>query len=135
MTALKANLTSMTFGLTWGLFGYIIVGEGALGGLIASPFIGLLIGRIALSAVPYGIGWMFPVSLVNLYIAVFLYGLASGIYDYAVIRADQSVSPVVIIESVFAFLWGLTFLYIIFLYPASLANHAYYRLRYQETNS
>ena len=58
MSKLKIIFTSIAFGLAWGLIGYAIIGHGAMGGLIASPLIGLIAGWIGIfdSAVWHWLG-------------------------------------------------------------------------------
>ena len=111
--------------LSWGVFGFNIVG-----GLIASPFIGLLVGFIYLPAYRLPkVGQVF-VSLALLYLAVALFGLAVGMYDAFWRAIPDRIQSEVILQSAMAALWGVTFTgYLLLLWPLAFFNHKLLRSR------
>ncbi len=105
---------SAVSGLGWSLLALFLGGrhlKGALlGGVLASPLIGLLVGRLYLSAYALGTGGRAVASLATLYLSAALFGLAGGAGD-----------P----QFFFAVLWGLTFTgYFVLLWPLAYLNHS-----------
>jgi hypothetical protein len=115
-------------GCVWAILAYVL-SDGAMGsliwrGVIASPLIGLLIGLLYLPAYKFSKGWQVFTSLVTLYLAVALFGFAVGIYDAYGRSITNRIPSEVILESVLATLWGVTFLgYFLVLWPLSYLNH------------
>ena len=115
-------------GCVWALLAYALIldamGSLIWGGVIASPLIGLLIGLLYRPAYKFSkVGQVFS-SLITLYIAVTLFGLAMGIYDAYGHSIPNRIHSEVILETVLATLWGVTFLgYFLFLWPLSYFNH------------
>ena len=129
--SLKRTFLSAVSGGAWGAIAYLLagrmVGKGIWGGVLVSPAIGILVGLTAarLRNLPAG-GRVF-VSLVGLYAATLLFGLAVGLGDLATgvnsSEGSQRIPGAVILQSGLGFLWGLTFMgYIVVLWPLSYLN-------------
>jgi hypothetical protein len=108
----------------WGILGLFYAG-GAMGpivwgGVVASPFIGMIVGLLARRARTLGMSGKIVVSLLTLYCAIALFGLAAGIYDSTRDIPGRNVE--VIWQSVLGALAGGTML-IILLWPLSMWNH------------
>ncbi len=114
-------------GLVWGGIAYFLGGQwfsAIWGGIIASPLIGLMVGlayrpiyRLPLLARVF-------LALLMLYLAATLFGLAVGVLDTTNDDIKDRISSAVVIESVLAILWGLTFSgFVLFLWPLAFANH------------
>jgi hypothetical protein len=123
---------SVVSGAVWGAIGYLL-GRPAFPALIgpavlASPLIGLVVGicfrwihRLSRS------GKLF-VSLVSLYAAAALFGLALGFADLArdipTTPGASRIPSAVVLQAVFAVWWGLTFYgYFLILWPLAYLNH------------
>ena len=101
-------------------FGGLIVG-----GLIAAPFIGLLVSLL------YRPAYRLPKvaqafwALLTLYLAVALFGLAVGAFD-AFCRhiPDRIGTGEVVLQAMWATLWGVTITgYVLLLWPLAFFNH------------
>ncbi len=91
--------------------------------LMVSPFIGLVVGFATRPFYPLAsVMAKFTLPLVSLYGAVGLFGIAAGIGD-AVTGPQPRIASAVVIQSVFGLWWGLTFIWLIVLYPLSFLNH------------
>ncbi len=118
----------MLSGCEWAGIAYLIGRHSMmpfiLGGIVASPFIGLLAGLVYRRACNSSLANRVFFSLLTLYLAAALFGLASGITD--AFRTIPSRMPsAVIIQTVLATLWGVTFTgYVFLLWPLSFFNHA-----------
>lgn len=132
MSLRRTVLISAGSGCAWGAIAYLLagrnVGKGIWGGVLASPFIGMLVGLTAARLRKPTGSWRAFVSLVGLYGATCLFGLAVGVGDLAtgVNRGEgwYRIPGVVITQSALGFLWGLTFMgYIVVLWPLSYLNH------------
>ena len=63
-------------------------------------------------------------SLVGLYVAVSLFGLAVGVYDLATGDIEHRIASAVVIQAVLGVLWGVTFTgYVVILWPLAYLNH------------
>ena len=124
---------SLACGFAWGGIAYVL-GSGALdrliwGGVLVSPLIGLAIGRVAAWLRPSSwlgskLGRAFA-SVVGLYAAVSLFGLAVGVYDLATGDIRNRIASAVVIQAVLGVLWGATFTgYFVILWPLAYLNHA-----------
>jgi hypothetical protein len=121
-------LMSALAGCVWAILVYLIslgaMGSIILGGLIASPFIGLLIGFLYKPVYKLPKAGQVFMSLLTLYLAATLFGLAMGLYDAYRHDIPNRILSGVIIQSVLATLWGLTFLgYFVLLWPLSYFTH------------
>ena len=123
---------SLASGCVWGGIAYLLA-RGALdrlvwGGIVVSPFIGLVVGRVAPWLRPSSwlgskLGRAFA-SLVGLYLAVSLFGLAVGVYDLATGDIEHRITSAVVIQAVLGVLWGVTFTgYVVILWPLAYLNH------------
>lgn len=121
------TLAALLSGGVWGVIGTAICAlylkKWLWGGLVVSPLIGLLIGW----ALTHVHGWRFPAraaaSLVGLYVAVALFGLAAGTFDVLAHPIPNRKSPEAVLEIVIAMLWGLTFLsWLVPLWPLAMLN-------------
>jgi hypothetical protein len=115
-------------GIAWGAIGHVLVAgsfpEAARGGLYASPLIGVIIGITFKRAGRLQLAGKVFVSLLSLYLAVSLFGLAVGVYD-AFRGLPNRILSAVIIQAILAYLWGLTFFgWVIILWPLAFLNHS-----------
>ena len=121
-------------GCAWAVVAYVISAEawGPLiwGGLAASPVIGLLVGVIYRPA--YGLKGRGQAlaSLLSLYLAVTLFGLAVGIHDLLWRSHLPRLSAETVLQAVLAGLWGVTFTgYFLPLWLLAIYNHRLLRSR------
>jgi hypothetical protein len=119
-------LLSLGSGAIWGLIGYVL-GASAFrsaiwGAVLVSPAIGVVVGlsfRWIHGLSPAARGFA---SLLSLYVAATLFGLAVGLSDLA--RGAKRVPLEVVLQAVPAVLWGLTFTgYFLILWPLAYLNH------------
>jgi hypothetical protein len=99
------------------------------GGIIAAPVIGLLIGRMARRFSALGRVPRFWMALGNLYLATYLFLLASGIgqvvSEWITHRHVQTVHRLLVVDPLLGALFGLTYTgFVIVLLPLSYWNHA-----------
>ena len=119
---------SVLSGCIWAAIAYVLsfgaFGPNIVGGLLASPLIGLLIGILYRPAYKFPkVGQVF-LSLASLYLAVGMFGLAAGFYD-ACWRAipNRSISEV-ILQMMIAAVIGITFTgFVLLLWPLAFFNH------------
>jgi hypothetical protein len=94
------------------------------GGLIASPVIGCLIGVATKHWCFRPTSLRVATALLSLYVAAALFGLGVGIYDWLSLQTANRIPYAVVLQSVLAFLWGLTFLgWFILFWPLAYLNH------------
>jgi hypothetical protein len=98
------------FGLAWGgvaaLLGARAIGPDVWGGVVASPLIGLLVGRLSLAWFQVGSGWRRAlVALGGLVAGAILFGLGVGIADLVRHPGQRMIATVV--ESIAGTLWGV----------------------------
>jgi hypothetical protein len=113
--------------MVWGVIGHVLGTDAfpaaARGGLYASPFIGLIIGLSFKRAGSFHVIGKVLFSLLSLYLAASLFGLAVGMYD-ALRDIPDRIPSAVVIQAVLAYLWGLTFLgWVVILWPLAFLNH------------
>jgi hypothetical protein len=95
------------------------------GGAYASPFIGLIVGVVFRHAGSLSLLRRALLSLLSLYLAAVLFGLAVGIYDAFFRDIPDRIVSAVIIQAILAVLWGLTFAgWVLILWPLSFLNHS-----------
>lgn len=106
------------------IIGYPYMKSSLLGGAIASPFIGILVGHLFIPAHKSGKGLKVLLSLVTLYLAAALFGLAGGLGDVLSSSTPNRIASAVVLQGLCATLWGITFTgFFIFLWPLSYMNH------------
>jgi hypothetical protein len=124
---MRYYLLSMLSGCMWAViafllsldFNFVIVG-----GLIASPLIGLLIGLIHRRAYNLPTVGQVLLSLGTLYLAVFLFGLAIGVSDLLWGDISNRVTVEVILGTAFTLVLGITISgYVLLLWPMAFLNH------------
>ena len=93
-----------------------------IGGLIASPLIGLLIGFLYHPAYRLPKVAQVVASLLTLYLAVALFGLAVGTYDAVWRGVTDRIVSAVILQGAHATLIGVT-PYVLLLWPLAYFNH------------
>jgi hypothetical protein len=103
--------------------------EDFAGGIVAAPVIGLLIGYIARRFSDLDRMWRFWMALGNLYLATYLFLLASGIghvvSEWITHRRLQTVHRLLVVDPLMGALFGLTYTgFVIVLLPLSYWNHA-----------
>ena len=103
------------------------VGRMFLGGLLAAPFIGLLIGLISRQFTSLGRSSRVVIALADLYLATWLFLLAAGIARLFVEFSglvQQLAFRSLIVDPAVGALLGLTYTgYVLVLWPLSYANH------------
>ena len=93
------------------------------GCILASPLIGIVMGRFSKSFRERPIGVQMAIALFTIYGAAALFGAAGGVAEF--IRSGMSHSAVGIISMGWAFAWGLTITgYVLFLWPLAYLNHS-----------
>jgi hypothetical protein len=119
---------SLLSGCAWAAVALLLAsgpfGNMVIGGIVAAPFIGLLVGllyrpayRLPRAAQAFG-------ALLTLYLAVALFGLAVGAYDAFWRDIPNRITSAVILQGMWAALWGVTFGgYILLLWPLAIFNH------------
>lgn len=123
----RCVVVSAISGCIWAGIAYLLasqwMGTTIVGGLLASPLIGIGVGLIYRPAYYKSPLARVGVSLVTLYFAAALFGMAVGIYD-AMRPIPNRLLGEVVLQSVMATLWGVTFTgFFLFLWPLSFANH------------
>ena len=115
-------------GCIWGAIGFAIArqmfGPPIWGGVIAAPFIGLVIGFVFRGFRERSPGARIALSLVSLYLATGLFALAVGCTDAARPIAHRNGGEVVI-QAVMAIWWGVTFTFFLpLLWALAYLTHA-----------
>ena len=128
-------------GCMWGMIGYRIgysiapirstrleVGWLFLGGVLAAPFIGLLLGAVSRKFASLGPSTRIAVALADLYLAAWLFLLASSIarllFEFRGLGQEMTFKAVVL-DPVAAVVFGLTYTgYVLLLWPMSYMNHS-----------
>jgi hypothetical protein len=103
-------------GLAWGAIGSLLfwrhAGNPKPFYFFAIPFgcvIGILIYFVFRPFYRKSSKWLFPVSIVSTYLAVFLFGLVLGLADLAFNDTANRIAYAVILQAAIACLWGVTF--------------------------
>lgn len=127
----RVILISVVSGIFWAALAAVLGKPMApimWGGLVLAPLIGLGAGFASVfwpSASPILRGVL---SLVTLYCAAATFGLGMAVYDLVAgpnPGDGPRVPSAVVIETILATLWGLTFTgYVIILWPLSYVNHS-----------
>ena len=115
-------------GCVWGAIAVVLSGSTFVdeiwGGVFGAPLIGIAIGLVAYRTGPWSPRWRVPLSLLTLYLAATLWGLCIGIVDALLLGAPNDIPSAVVIQTVLAVLWGLTFSgYVVVLWPLAYLNH------------
>ena len=123
----RCVVVSAISGCIWAAIVYFLasqwMGTVIVGGVLASPFIGVGVGLIHRPAYNKSPLARVGMALVTLYFAAALFGTAVGIYD-AMWPIPNRLPDEVVRQSVMATLWGVTFTgFFLFLWPLSFANH------------
>ena len=110
------------------------------GGVVAAPVIGLLIGYIARWFSDLDRMWCFWMALGNLYLATYLFLLASGIghvvSEWITHRHLQTVQRQLVVDPFAGALFGLTYTgFVLVLLPLSYWNHALIGKAWRETSA
>ena len=105
----------------------LAVGRVFLGGAVAAPCIGLLIGMISRKFAALGQPGRVAIALADLYLASWLFLLATGLArllgDYSGF-AHQIAYRALVVDPAIGALLGLTYTgYVLVLWPLSYANH------------
>ena len=113
-------------GCVWAGIAWLIgsgFGWSLWGGALASPLIGLLVGLIHLPAYEYSTWKGVWISLLTLYLAAALFGLAMSLFDLAYSSPDRGQLEGVL-QTIIAVVWGITFTgYVVILWPLAYWNH------------
>ena len=124
----KRILVYAICGCLWGLIANALAGGIVWGGMLASPFIGILVGVMVERLHGLSTPKRVLISLASLYLAACLFGVAVGVFDLLTgVNAGpgwRRIPSAVVIQSALGVLWGLTFTgYFLLLWPLSYANH------------
>ncbi len=128
MNTKRHDALSALSGCAWAGIAYLIgrtaLGPILVGGLLASPLIGLVVGRLYRPAYALSTRGRALAALVTFYIAVALFGLAVGLYDAFALAVPGRIPSAVVIQAVIGMLWGVTFTgYVVVLWPLAYLNH------------
>lgn len=126
---MRLHLLALFAGALWGLvafgFGGRAYGDAVWGGVLAAPFIGLLVGALLhprFSAASGGRRWL--VALASLYTGATLFAIAVGLTDALTGAAGRRVLEV-IAQAVVGTWWGVTLTgFVIALWPLAYGTHA-----------
>ncbi len=122
----KYSWLSIFSGCVWAVVAYLLsfelFGSLIMGGLLAAPLIGLLVGTLYRPAYKFSHMGQTFLSLITLYLAAIAFSLAIGIYDVLWSGVPDRHSGEVIMQPVLATLWGVT-AYIWILWPMAFLNH------------
>lgn len=126
-TTRRYTYLSILSGLGWGLLVAWLASGGfhgaVLGGVIASPVIGWLVGRLTRGWSRLSMLLRIGTVVVALYLAAALFGLFVGIFDVLASEVPNRIPSAVVFQTVLGFLWGLTFTgYLLLLGPLAYAN-------------
>jgi len=130
-------------GLAWGVLAYFLSRHWmhryvVLGGVVAAPLIGVVVGAAYRRAYSLSRWKQFGISLVTLYLGASLFAIAGGMLDlvlrgrmeHYIVQADGSrafgyrILSSAITTPLLGTLWGLTFGgYAVVLWPLAFANH------------
>lgn len=120
-------LLAAVSGLAWGAIGGGLAAWAAprafWGGVLASPVIGVIVAVVFRRGAEVSRGPQICLSLLSLYCAATLFGLAIGLYDWLVFGVSRRAPLDVVGQSVLATLWGLSFGYFLLLWPLAFLNH------------
>jgi hypothetical protein len=125
-------------GLLWGVLGYFLGERGfrtmIWGGALASPLIGILVGRFIHPRFVDSSGAMRVfIALISLLAASILFGLAMGITDLVLGHPGRRAVEVVL-QPVIGVLWGVTIGgFFIALWPLAYATHYFLEFTIQES--
>jgi len=124
----KYTILSCVSGVVWGCFASVIAFDAVprtiWGGLVMSPVIGLLIGMAMKHWSQLATSLRITATLLSLYVAAALFGLAVGIFDWLAIDIPNRIAYAVVVQSVLTFLWGITFTgYLFVLWLLAYLNH------------
>jgi hypothetical protein len=135
-------LLSIVSGCIWAVIGYGVayslspiqstlsgVARMFLGGILAAPLIGVLIGVVSRRFASLGLSWRIAVALGDLYVATFLFVLAGGaarlLFEFS--GLPQQLAPrALVLDPVMGAFFGLTYTgYFLVLWPLSYVNHVF----------
>lgn len=122
------RLAALVAGFGWGLvalgLGGRAYGAGVWGGVIAAPFIGLLVAVLLQPRFEASAGWRrWLLVLGGLYLGATLFGVAVGIADALSGSAARNGAEVVL-EAVAGTWWGITLTgFLILLWPLAYLTH------------
>ena len=125
----RQTLHCVLAGLVWAGFAYLLgsrsFGSAIRGGLLAAPLIGLAVGWLTQTGFENAAGGRRGlVALVSLYLGAMLFGLSIGVTRLLVDGGGQRAALEVLLEPLFAVLWGITFTgFVLFLWPLSYFTH------------
>ena len=118
-------------GCVWGGIAWVLLDQrmntGIGGGILASPLIGIFMGRSSKAFRERSILVRVAIALLTLYCAAALFGAAGGVAEFIVsLGAGVLRFPISIVQTALVFVWGLTFTgYFIVLWPLAYLNHSF----------
>lgn len=148
----KPALYSILSGCAWAIVACLVaysvapirsgaaeIGRSFIGGVLAAPVIGLLIGVISRKFMSLGQPGRLAVALADLYVAAWLFLLAAGIARWFM-EFSGSLQPLafraLVVDPVMGAVLGLTYTgYVLLLWPLSYANHLLVARAWNATNA
>jgi hypothetical protein len=128
----RPTVLSAISGCVWAGIAWVLLNQpqrypGIAGAILASPLIGIFMGRFSKTFPERSRLVRVAIALLTLYCAVALFGAAAGLARFAFDLGTGILRfPIQIVESAWAFVWGLTFLgYFIVLWPLAYLNHSF----------
>jgi hypothetical protein len=124
----RADALSALSGCAWAGIAYVIghemLGRALVGGILAAPVIGILVGRLYRPAYRLSLGGRAIATIVTFYIAIALFGLAVGLYDAYARPVPGRIPSAVVSQDVIGTVWGVTWMgYVVVLWPLAHFNH------------
>lgn len=125
---LKYCVMCLISGCLWALVACIMGialmgGSNIFGGIMVSPLIGLAVGILYRPACGLALAARIFLSLATLYLAVTLFGAASGVFG-AFVSGPPGFKWEEVVETILATLWGVTLTgWLVVLWPLSFVNH------------
>jgi len=112
-------------GLAWGIVALLLggraMGGAIVGGLVASPFIGMIVGAYLHRFFLSDALWKRAlVALASVYVGAMLFGLAVGVYDW--VGARPALGLAVVGQAMVGVFYGTT-LFLIALWPLAYVTH------------
>lgn len=128
--SLRLSLFGLLAGAAWGIVAWLLgaraYGPSIWAGVLASPFIGLLVARLTHPPFARSSGfrrWLW--ALASLYLGALLFALPIAFYEVAIRGAGRNPLETVL-EQFVAVLWGITLTgFVIALWPMAWLTHLF----------
>jgi hypothetical protein len=114
-------------GLLWAILAYSVahevLGVAIWGGVLSSPLIGIVVGRL-FHPFEYSKPRFLLGSLASLYVAVGLFGLATGMTGWMLNESPKQSGPALVVQTLLGCVGGITLTgFVLAFWPLSALNH------------